>query len=123
MNLIRWTASALLTTFVIPPLLGIGGDAQAAPMSPALQQEIARLAAQPGGQGVKVEDGRASFLILATDEVMEFVADGLEGIEPYIEIVQQVKEAAAGPSMLPPGIRLARVSFELALPAAAAAHP
>ena len=116
MNLIRWITSTLLSALLLPQILGIGSDAKAAPMPPELQEQLSQLAAQVEEQGAQVTTTHGSFLVIATDDVLGLLQDGLEGLQPIVEVVNQVKNATSGPAVLPPGVRLARVTFELAVP-------
>ncbi len=119
MNLIRWIASTVLSAMLLPQILGIGGQAAGVPLPPEYEHEFAAITAEVERQGGQVHAVEDSIFVIGTDEVMDVLEQGWDGLVPIVEVVQQVKSAtaaASGPSALPPGVRLVRVSFELARP-------
>lgn len=116
MNLIRWIVSTLLTSLLLPSLLGLGGKAQAAPMPPELQRQIEQLAGQVEAQGGQLRFAGTTFLVVASENALAMLEDGLAELGPFVAAVERVKSAASAPEVLPPGAKLALVSLSLAHP-------
>ena len=122
MNLIRWIASTVLSALLLPQILGVGSDASGATLPPEIEQQLAELAAQAEARGGEMDGQLSSFFIVGTDDVLALLEDGWNGLQPVVEVVNQVKSAtsaAAGPAVLPPGVRLAKVTLDFALPISA----